>query len=82
MNKIEDIKNKPVEYYHCKELECRIKTCIINLPVNYRLAIILRELEGLSYEEIAKLTNTNLGTVKSRISRAREKLQTELASYL
>lgn len=82
LNKIEDIKNKPVEYYHCKELECRIKTCIINLPVNYRLAIILRELEGLSYEEIAKLTNTNLGTVKSRISRAREKLQTELASYL
>ncbi len=77
-----DYKNKPADNYHCKELECKIKACIINLPVNARLAIILRELEGLSYEEIAKLTNTNLGTVKSRISRAREKLQTELSNYL
>ncbi len=79
---IPDKKGKPVDNYHCKELECKIKACIINLPVNARLAIILRELEGLSYEEIAKLTNTNLGTVKSRISRAREKLQIDLANYL
>lgn len=79
---IEDNKNKPHETCQCKELECKIKTCIINLPLNARIAIILRELEGLSYEEIAKLTNTNLGTVKSRVSRAREKLQIELANYL
>ena len=79
---IEDNKNKPSETYQCRELECKIRACIINLPLNYRIAIVLRELEGLSYEEIAKLTNTNLGTVKSRISRAREKLQFELAHYL
>lgn len=79
---IPDNKGKPVDNYRCKELECKIKACIINLPLNARLAIILRELEGLSYEEIAKLTNTNLGTVKSRISRAREKLQVDLANYL
>ncbi len=81
-NLIEDTKRKPLENCQCKELECKIKTCIINLPLNSRIAIVLRELEGLSYDEIAKLTNTNLGTVKSRISRAREKLQVELASYL
>lgn len=79
---IEDKKNKPSESCQCKELECHIRACIINLPLNARMAIILRELKGLSYEEIAKLTNTNLGTVKSRISRAREKLQLELAHYL
>lgn len=79
---IEDTKCKPSEKCQSKELGCQIKACIINLPVNARIAIILRELKGLSYEEIAKLTNTNLGTVKSRISRAREKLQTELAGYL
>ncbi len=82
LNFIEDTKSMPIETCQSRELECKIKACIINLPINARLAIILRELEGLSYEEIAKLTNTNLGTVKSRISRAREKLQTELANYL
>lgn len=79
---IEDHKNKPPETCQCRELGCHIRTCIVNLPLNARMAIILRELKGLSYEEIAKLTNTNLGTVKSRISRAREKLQLELANYL
>lgn len=79
---IEDTHCKPSETCQSKELECQIKACIINLPVDARIAIILRELKGLSYEEIAKLTNTNLGTVKSRISRAREKLQLELAGYL
>jgi len=79
---IEDEKCKPHEKCQAKEIECHIKASIINLPINARLAIVLRELEGLTYEEIAKLTNTNLGTVKSRISRAREKLQTELAEYI
>ena len=79
---IEDHKSKPLDNCHSKEICNKIKACIINLPLNYRLAIVLRELEGLSYEEIAKLTNTNLGTVKSRISRAREKLQTDLAEYI
>ena len=79
---IEDLKLRPCEKTQCKELECQIRTCIINLPTSLRLAIVLRELKGLSYEEIAKLTNTNLGTVKSRISRAREKLQSELSGYL
>ena len=79
---IEDKKCKPADTCQSKELDTQIKSCIINLPVNARVAIILRELQGLSYEEIAKLTNTNLGTVKSRISRAREKLQLELAGYL
>lgn len=84
----EDVKNVidnkmlPCENCQSKELESQIKLCIVHLPVNARLAIILRELKGFSYEEIAKLTNTNLGTVKSRIARAREKLQGELSSYL
>lgn len=82
IEQIEDTKQKPFENYQCKELECKIKACIINLPLNARIALVLRELEGLSYGEIAKLTNTNLGTIKSRISRAREKLQTELVHYL
>jgi len=44
--------------------------------------IILRELNGLAYEEIAEITGTSLGTVKSRIARARARLQMELKPYL
>lgn len=41
------------------------------LPANHRDVFVLRELEGRSYEEIAELTKCNLGTVKSRLNRAR-----------
>ena len=64
------------------ELNCLIEKSIHKLPNAFKLAIILRELEGLSYEEIAKITNTNVGTVKSRISRARTKLQSDLKQYI
>ena len=63
----------------CKQI---IKYEILNLPEAFRIVIILRELEGLSYEEIALATNSNIGTVKSRISRARNKLQENLKAYL
>jgi len=46
-----------------------------NLPEKLRAAIVLREMEGLSYEEIARVLHTSMGTVKSRISRAREQLR-------
>ena len=65
-----------------KELTDIIKDTICQLPEQFRLVIILRELQGLSYEEIAKITQTNVGTVKSRISRARNKLQQCLKPYL
>lgn len=64
------------------ELTCIIENSIKKLPDSFRLAIILREFQGLSYEEIANLTNTNVGTVKSRISRARNKLQEDLKKYI
>jgi RNA polymerase sigma-70 factor (ECF subfamily) len=49
------------------------------LPAEYREAIVLRELEGLSYKEIAAVTGTPIGTVMSRLARARERLQVELS---
>lgn len=64
------------------ELQCIIEHSIQRLPDSFRLAIILREFQGLSYEEIAEITNTNVGTVKSRIARARTKLQEDLKQYI
>ena len=77
-----DKKCKPPEICLSAELDKIIKYEILNLPEAFRVVIILRELEGLSYEEIAEATHSNIGTVKSRISRARTKLQENLKAYL
>lgn len=73
---------KPDDKTLGKELTDIIKETICALPANFRIVIILRELQGLSYEEIAKITQTNVGTVKSRIARARSKMQEYLKPYL
>lgn len=77
-----DKKCKPPEKCLSSELEKIIKNAILQLPEQFRIAIILRELQGLSYEEIAEATNATIGTVKSRIARARGKLQEDLKAYL
>lgn len=79
---IPDKKNKPIEKCITSECEKFIKSAIRELPEAFRVAIILREFQGLSYEEIAKTTNSSIGTVKSRISRARIKLQEALKNYI
>ncbi len=48
-----------------------IKDAIYHLPEDQRIAVILRDIQGFSYQEIAEMTDSNLGTVKSRISRGR-----------
>lgn len=79
---IPDKKVKPLEKCVTSECERVIKNAIRQLPEAFRVAIILREFQGLSYEEIAKTTKSNIGTVKSRISRARIKLQEALKNYI
>ncbi|MFZ2726517.1 MAG: RNA polymerase sigma factor RpoE [Methylococcaceae bacterium] len=59
-----------------------IKSAIENLPDEMRLAIMLREFEGMSYEEIAHTMNCPVGTVRSRIFRAREAINTKLSPLL
>jgi RNA polymerase sigma-70 factor (ECF subfamily) len=79
---IPDYRHKPPEKVLSNELDNVIKTEIKNLPEHFRIAIVLRELQGLSYEEIAEATHTTVGTVKSRIARARGKLQDGLRHYI
>ena len=77
-----DFASNPYQKAVDKELEFAIKNSIYKLPDPFKAAIIMRELQGLSYEEIAQATNSNIGTVKSRIARARLKLQEYLKPYL
>lgn len=58
-----------------------IEKAIISLPEKYRAPIILREIQDLSYEEIAQILELGLGTTKSRISRARALLREKLKHY-
>ena len=73
---------EPIENCINSELVKVIKSSISKLNEPYKLAIIMREFEGLSYDEIAKLTKTNVGTVKSRIARARCQLKEYIKPYM
>jgi RNA polymerase sigma-70 factor, ECF subfamily len=79
---IKDSKLKPDEIISNIETRDAIKTAMGQLPEQFRTAIVLRELQGLQYEEIAELLGCALGTVKSRIWRARERLQVILEPLL
>ena len=57
------------------ELAGLIQRGITTLPDDQRIVLVLSDVQGMSYEEIATMTNSNLGTVKSRLSRARAKLR-------
>jgi RNA polymerase sigma-70 factor (ECF subfamily) len=65
-----------------KEIAGVVNQAMDALPEDLRTAITLREIEGLSYEEIANVMNCPIGTVRSRIFRAREAIATELRPLL
>ena len=52
-----------------------VKDCLEALPLEYREAFVLRELEDMSYKEISEVAGVPIGTVMSRLSRARKRLQ-------
>jgi RNA polymerase sigma-70 factor (ECF subfamily) len=61
-----------------KELAARLQAALDHLPFDQRTVIVLREVDGLSYEEIAYSLGVAVGTVKSRLTRARQALRIEL----
>lgn len=64
------------------ELRERLHEALTSLPDNYRTVIVLRDIEGLSYDEIARITDSSLEAIKSRLFRARGLLREMLAPYL
>jgi len=67
----EDGTTRPDDLYRKRHLRELVESSVAQLPEHHREVFVLRELEGKSYEEIAEITSTNLGTVKSRLNRAR-----------
>ena len=74
--------NTPESSFANAELLAVIRQTIKALPENLKEAIQLREFEGLSYEEIAEMMDCPIGTVRSRIFRARETLEKAMSPYL
>src|SRR5437879_4951665 len=69
LHELED--GRPDDRYRKRYLKEAVDQCVGQLPVHHRAVFVLRELEGKSYAEIADITGCNLGTVKSRLNRAR-----------
>jgi RNA polymerase sigma factor (sigma-70 family) len=72
---IADTAESPDDFALRRELGAAIQQGLAALPDDQRIVVILSDVQGMAYEEIAQITSTNLGTVKSRLSRGRARLR-------
>jgi RNA polymerase sigma-70 factor (ECF subfamily) len=78
----EDPHHRPDDLYRQRHLRELVEWAITQLPEHHREVFVLRELEGRAYEDIAEIANCNLGTVKSRLNRARNRFAQVIAPHL
>lgn len=78
----EDSSSRPDDMYRKRHLRSLVEHSVEQLPEHHRVVFVLRELEGKTYEEIAEITGCNLGTVKSRLNRARNSFAAIIAPRL
>ncbi len=81
MNELREL-DTPEGLAQSEEIRTAINRAIRDLPEELRTAILLREIEGMSYEEIAQTMECPVGTVRSRIFRAREAIDKAIAPLL
>ena len=78
----EDNTYRPDDLFRKRHLRSQVESVVAQLPEHHRTVFVLREMEGKTYEEIAEITNCNLGTVKSRLNRARNNFAQIIAPML
>jgi RNA polymerase sigma-70 factor, ECF subfamily len=76
-----DVSDEPARTAEQRELQRLVQTAIARLPEDFRTVIVLYDLRGLSYQEISTVLDIPLGTVKSRLNRARLALRDEIAPH-
>lgn len=81
-DRLVDPHESPFDNFAHQEVQAAVERGLHEVPEPYRTALILRDLEEMSYEEIAEVLQISLGTVKSRITRGREALRDRLAEYV
>ena len=72
--------DSPFEYAAQAELRQQVEEALRQVPEAFRTVVVLREIEGFAYDEIAEILNVNIGTVKSRLTRGRSALRALLVS--
>jgi len=72
----------PMEIFAHEEIRARVESELKQVPEPYRTTLVLRDIEGLAYEEIAEVLQVSLGTVKSRLIRGRDALKKRLESFV
>jgi len=80
--RVSDAAPRPDAALERRELESALGRAIAELPEDRRIVVVLRDIEGLSYEEIAQVLELELGTVRSRLHRARADLKEKLERFL
>jgi RNA polymerase sigma-70 factor, ECF subfamily len=78
----EDNTYRPDDLYRKRHLKSMVDQAVAELPEHHRIVFVLREMEGKTYEEISDITGVNLGTVKSRLNRARNNFAQIIAPLL
>ena len=78
----EDTSYSPDDLYRKRHLREKVEEAVEQLPEHHRVVFVLREMEGKTYEEISEITGVTLGTVKSRLNRARNKFAQIIAPML
>ena len=78
----EDNTYRPDDLFRKRHLRRTVEAAVAELPEHHRTVFVLREVEGKTYEEIAEITGCNLGTVKSRLNRARNRFAQIIAPLL
>jgi RNA polymerase sigma-70 factor, ECF subfamily len=81
-DRLVDRGESPFEKFAHIEVQAAVEQALQQVPEPYHTALILRDLEDMSYEEIAEVLSISLGTVKSRITRGRDALRQRLAGYV
>ena len=79
---VADERPLPLARIEGDEMRHRLREALLQLPDNYRTVIVLRDIEGLTYEEIARVTDSTLEAIKSRLFRARQNLRRILEPYM
>jgi RNA polymerase sigma-70 factor (ECF subfamily) len=79
---LEDLSATPFDQLAAQEIQAAVQGALQQVPEVFRSAVILRDLEGLSYEEVAEVLDVSVGTVKSRILRGRRALKEILEPLL